>query len=111
MGKFWDTIDLLVEKDWKRTDVIVRDWMEDVITNRNMKVIEEERKGSVENVFGMDRSTTITFEHLDSKIEDFLRNLKVPKLICTYVNFVFYYSFMGGSFNILILRLLSLPTR
>lgn len=85
MSNFRELMHLLVEKDHKRSDRIVNEWIDRIFTQRCITVIlEDEKSKSNGNIFGEKDSITSNslIQNLDDRIREFSMRLNLPKVDC-----------------------------
>jgi hypothetical protein len=95
--KFWETMNLLIGKEYRRTgkEVMedVEDWVDKVILKRQHSVESEADLPSHTREKKMDVSSSGYFSEskdADKEVEEFIKSVDLPKIDCKYVdNFIF----------------------
>lgn len=89
--EFWKTLELLVSREWKRTekDVMedVQDWVDTLVAKRDT-VEEEELTTAKTNKTEKSSEYQISDE---KELKDFINSVKLPKFDCKYVYYRFLY--------------------
>lgn len=84
--EFWQTLELLVSRDWKRTekDVLddVQDWVDKVVARRDTKDEEDEEKLGSSKSKESGKSSSGYGTGKGSDVQHFFHKIKLPKLDC-----------------------------
>ncbi|KAJ3655699.1 hypothetical protein Zmor_014819 [Zophobas morio] len=88
-GKFWETMNLLIGKEYRRTgkEVMedVDDWVDKVIVKKEFSVEESETDVLVCNKSKSSGYFSESWND-EKEVEEFIKSIDLPKIECTYVD-------------------------
>lgn len=84
-SSFWETMNILVDKDWKRAAMEdMQDWLDKILMKKECYSVEDDDV----SVIAKRRRLSVCSEceiRGDADIRRFLKGLKLPKIECKYV--------------------------
>lgn len=89
---FWETLDVLIGKEWRKPlkEDVVQDWVERVVAKRQMTKVISEENVAQKSFKGSEKSSGYGSESKKSNEEVVVKKARLfvePSVECTYVSF------------------------
>lgn len=89
-GKFWETMNLMIGKEYRRTgkEVMedVEDWVDKVVVKKELSYEETQNNlNIIKNGDVKSWNRSLENEDEEKEVEDFIKSVELPKIECTYV--------------------------
>lgn len=82
---FWETMSILVDKDWKTVAMEdIQDWLDKILMRKENYIIEDDDVSVIAKRRRLSLSSECEIRG-DADIKKFLKSLKLPKIDCKYV--------------------------
>lgn len=81
MAEFWNTMNVMIGKEWRRAEINMEEWVDNIIKKENY-VSEDQHKITPSGRIPSFCSSMVTVEITSEDIKEFWDRINLPKITC-----------------------------